>query len=70
MTRDKLDCARKLVRARSFILVTESESLMYGEFTGVEAIMQLHALKEISRNLTKSIKNFEKRFHRPATKES
>ena len=55
----KLRSALKLLDSKTFILVTDKESIMFVDYGGLTGELQLASLKSVRYNLDKSIKQFE-----------
>lgn len=60
--KEKLSAIRNLRNSKSFVLVTDEETILYVDLDSIVPAMQLVVLKELSRNLTKSIKQLESRL--------
>lgn len=56
---DKKYALKQLKSSKTFILVTDEETMMYVDFDAIEASIQLIALKEVHRNLGRSIKKIQ-----------
>lgn len=61
--KERLYAIKALRNSKGFVLVTEEESMMYVNLDRIEPAMQLIVLKEIYRNLGKSIKDIESKLH-------
>ena len=55
----RLRSAKKLLTSKSFVLVTDKEAVMFVDYEGLTAVMQLASLRSIRRNLGVTIKQAE-----------
>lgn len=56
----RLKDASKLIKSKCYILITDKEGVMSGDFRGFTAIMKLHTLKQMQENLQKMITKLSK----------
>lgn len=56
----KFKDASHLIKSKAYILITDRESVIAGDFKGFSAFMKLHSLKLLQENTGKMIKHLEK----------
>lgn len=52
----KMKDAKALIKSKCYILVTDKEATMSGDFRGFDGLMKIHALKEMMHQAEKLLK--------------
>jgi hypothetical protein len=59
MNKSKLLASKALLKSKLFLLITNTDAYMYGDFDNLEGYLALNALRESKKKITEIIKNIE-----------
>lgn len=59
---DKLISMWRILRARSFILITNNEAVVYADFKGYDGLMQSHAIRVLNERLAEVAAELDTEF--------
>lgn len=55
----KLKDAGKLIKSKAYILITDKEGTMAGDFRGFSGLMKIHTLKQLHENTDKVLRKLQ-----------